>query len=347
MSTKSKANVSVVQGQIPEISQYLVEGDPNDPSSKPLFMPWKAALDREGSFKMSHKAVKASVVTTELEVIFLLIDQNTQCRCTTKEDKTAVVCYSHDREYSYKGYKCKDECPFAEKHIEDYKDRSFSRPLRRTVYFLFRPVGSEEEFKLARFTSVLNNTDAFADRKNKFRMLLAGMDVVHKYATANVAIIESTSESPAKGVVVGRLGTKVAYAASLDEAAVAKIKLINDALSDLITEVAEKQTANAMRARRVLTASGELEKLVNKLKREANDPDDGDDGEDEGGKDPGSTTEPEKTAPVKEEPEKETPTDTDKKPAKKGAGKKGKDVPKEEPAPTPPVIEDDDDDLPF
>ena len=61
MSTKSKANVSVVQGQIPEISQYLVEGDPNDPSSKPLFMPWKAALDREGSFKMSHKAVKASV----------------------------------------------------------------------------------------------------------------------------------------------------------------------------------------------------------------------------------------------------------------------------------------------
>lgn len=239
---------------IPAIGTYLTEADPGDPTSRMMFSPWKLSLEKEnpGGFRLSHRGAPKAIVEQELEVIFLLALETTECRCTTRADRKTVVCYSHNREISSSGFLCKKECPYEEKSVPQ-EEKTYTRPLRKTVFLLFRPVGSDAPFMLARFNSVMNNINTVKDLKTVFGQQLAAGGKENPYPTFHIAIVEADVEKVTKGTV-GRFGRKIKYAAPLSKDDAARVADLNKAIETLYAEVHGKQVIRAERARAKLMA---------------------------------------------------------------------------------------------
>lgn len=256
--SKNEKTPRVGVNLIPEISQVLVPGDPGDPNSRPVFMPFKLGLEKEGTgnFKVTHRGAGQSIISSELEVIFLLIPRETQCRCTTKQDRKTVQCFSPDREYSSKGYSCKEDCPYAEPGVP-YESKIYTRPLRKTVYILFREAGTEKAFNLARYNSVLNNISSLENLKNIFHQKLNTDKKENAYPSAHVALIDATVENSAKGSV-GRFGSKVKYVNALTEDAAKKVANLNAALAAYEKERLEVHTDHALEEREKLEKAGKI-----------------------------------------------------------------------------------------
>lgn len=251
----SEDRPAITPDLIPEISDILIPGDPGDPSSRPIFMPYKLGLDKEGdgAFKLSHRGAGSALNETELEIIFLYVPKETQCRCTEKADRKKIVCYSLSREYSTKGHKCKEECPYAEAGVPA-ESKLYTRPLRKTAYILFRKAGTDGAFNLARYNSVMNNINDLETLKSVFHQRLNAEHITNPAPSYHVALIEANAETTPSGSKVGRFGKKVYHVAELTPEAFEKIKALNSALEALQIKTVDDSIASALRERRKLDA---------------------------------------------------------------------------------------------
>lgn len=252
----SEDRPAITPNLIPEISDVLIPGDPGDPSSRPIFMPYKLGLDKEGdgAFKLSHRGAGSALNETELEIIFLYVPKETQCRCTEKADRKRIVCYSLSREYSTKGHKCKEECPYAEAGVPA-ESKLYTRPLRKTAYILFRKAGTEDAFNLARYNSVMNNINDLETLKSVFHQRLNADHIPNPAPSYHVALIEANAETTPSGSKVGRFGKKVYHVAELTPEAFEKVKKLNAALEALQIKTVDDSIASALRERAKLKAA--------------------------------------------------------------------------------------------
>ena len=257
MAKNANASNLLTPEVIPGISQWVVPADPNDVTSRPKFIPWKVTVEKDGTFKFQHQGIGDPIIKKKVEVIFLSTIKETQCRCTRKGDtNNTVICQSHDRVLSRRGDDCKTECPYAEPNVPA-ENKSYSRPLRQTAVFLFRPEGSNEPFKLARFISSLNNVKVVNELKDKFRQLLVAQGVANPYPSAHVALVTAATESVAKGTV-GRFSRDIEFAASLNKEAVKAVAELNAGVMKTLEEMFANMSAYNQRVREQRLAAGTI-----------------------------------------------------------------------------------------
>lgn len=245
MAAKQTSSVKITDTLIPKLDQWIVPADPSDPRSYQIFSPWKLTLEKDGNFKLKHNGASSPIQSKKLEVVFLTVIKETECRCTRKnDDSNTLVCSSHDRVISKSGYMCRTECPYEEKGVPA-DQKKYSRPLRGTAVLLCRKAESDGPFMLARYNASLNNVQSLLSLKDTFRQQLVANGVAKPFPSNHSAIISCTTESVQNGkAVVGRVSRDVEYANALDEGAVELVAALNEGIlkwyADLFSRMSDR-----------------------------------------------------------------------------------------------------------
>lgn len=246
------AATTITASQILGLDRWIVPEDPSDPTSRTMFVPWRCSIDKSGMFKFSHPGNSDPILKKKIEVIFLSEIKETQCRCTLRDDKSnTVVCSSHDRVYSNKGFVCK-ECPYANITDKD-GNKLYRRPLGQTAVFLFRPEGTDEPFQLARYISTLNNVRTLVNLKNTFRQMLVAQGNPNPFPSNNVCVLSAVSESIQQGSV-GRFSKEIEVGAGLDADAVKIVAGINAKVMELYEQMFKRMSEKNIRMHEQLAA---------------------------------------------------------------------------------------------
>lgn len=261
MAAKASApTAAVTVNKISRWNQWVVPGDPNDPTSKPMFIPWYISIGKEGNFKLKHGGDAEPIIKKKLEVIFLSGLNAVHCNCTVRgDDSGKVICKSHDRVISNTGYLCKEECPHG--GTDANGNKVCSRRLGKDAVILFREEGSDDTFKLARYISALNNVNDLNTLKDNFRKLLVSRGVANPYPSSHVCIISATKESINGGKgSVGRFNKDVELGIELDEDAVKAVNELNKGVVAWFENLWSKQSEYNKRVReKRLAALGALQ----------------------------------------------------------------------------------------
>lgn len=258
MAAKSNAAAAaaISADLITPLAQWVVPSDPNDPTSRVMFTPWRVTIDKDGMFKFRHQGAEEPITKKKIEVIFLSAIKETECRCTLKDEagNNTLVCESHDRILSKKGHDCKTECPFVDPSTGKSMT-GYSRRLGQTAVFLFRPEGSNEPFKLCRFISSLDNIKSFLNLKDKFRQQLVAGGIENPYPSYHVAVLTAMADTLAPNKVVGRFSKDLEIGAVLDPNAVKAVAELNKGVTATYEQMFAGMTARNQRARSRLLAS--------------------------------------------------------------------------------------------
>lgn len=256
MAAKSNAAAAAISaGLITPLAQWVVPSDPNDPTSRVMFTPWRVTVDKDGMFKFRHQGAEEPITKKKIEVIFLSAIKETQCRCTYKDEagNNTLMCESHDRVLSKKGHDCKTECPFVDP-ATGKSMAGYSRRLGQTAVFLFRPEGSNEPFKLCRMISSLDNIRSLLALKDKFRQQLVAGGIENPYPSYHVAVLTAMAETLGPNKVVGRFGKDLEIGAALDQNAVQAVAELNKGVTSLYEQMFANMTARSQKARARLLA---------------------------------------------------------------------------------------------
>lgn len=236
---------------IPKFEDYHLGKDPMDPYSRESFNPWRFEFTKNGAGGMkiyTHQAgADPQESTNGLEIIFLFEGRVTQCRAKHEPLKIQRFCFSPDREYATKGYKCK-ECPYADKN--NPKNVGIKRPLFKTIYFLARhPKLTDGRFELVEYTTGLNNFDAFLALKSAVKSRIkADLGVNPPVAAASTVIIKHKLERPKADVVVGRFDTNFDLNITLTAEELTEVhKLVNELVQHVDTKLADANARNKQR----------------------------------------------------------------------------------------------------
>ena len=233
---------------IPKFDQYFLGRDPMDPNSREQFQPWNFEFTKTGNGGMKLSTREAGFDPEEsangMEIIFLFETRQTQCRAENKKLKERRFCYSPDREYAHQGYFCK-ECPYADKQNVP-QNVDITRPLYKTLFFLARRPNRDEEFKLIRYTTKLNNIDPFIALKSSAKgKMKKDFELDTPMAAAATVIIYHKLEKPVptdQSVVVGRFdSSRFTIGTRLNDAEINEVKNLITALVQYVDENVDRQ----------------------------------------------------------------------------------------------------------